>query len=467
MENALLVKLREGAELSRREQVLLTVQLSVPAILAQLSSIVMQYADSAMVGRLGAIDSASIGLISTTTWLMNGVTMAMGTGFTVQVAHRIGAGKPREARDVIKHGLVFALLFSFIMMAIGIGISKPLPLWLGGEPEVCVKSSKYFFIVMCGIPVMLLRYTCSGMLQASGNIKMPSILNIFMCMLNTLLNFFLIFPSRNAIISGREMWIPGAGLGVSGAALGTVSSEALAAVILLFYVFFVSPDLKLRKGESTSFDKEVVTKAVKIAIPIAVESAGMSSAHIAFTKIAAGLGTIPIAANSFALSVESICFMPSYGVQVAVATLVGQSIGAKRKDMANRLAWLAVGLGMAVITVTATLMYIFSPFMLALLTPVKEIQLLGVGVLRAVAIAEPFYCATEVSNGAFRGVGDTLPPSLMLLGSMWIIRIPLAIFLAPRAGLVGMWTAMAIELIIRGVVFLIRLKGKKWLNKVI
>ena len=252
-----------------------------------------------------------------------------------------------------------------------------------------------------------------------------------------------------------------------GAALGTVISETIAAIIIIGFVFFVSPNLKLRKGEKTDFDGKIIDKALRIAIPIAVESAGMSGAHIAFIKIAASFGTVPIAANSFALSVESICFMPSYGVQVAASTLVGQSVGARRKDLANKLAWLAVGIGMGVITLTATFMYIFAPFMLALLTPVKEIQTLGVGVLRTVAIAEPFYCATEVSNGAFRGVGDTLKPSLMLLGSMWLIRIPLALLMAPRAGLVGMWGAMAIELVIRGTVFLIRLKKKKWLNIVI
>ena len=453
MENALLVKLRGGEELSRREQILLTAQLSIPAILAQISSIVMQYADSAMVGRLGAIDSASIGLVSSSIWLMDGVTMAMGTGFTVQVAHRIGAGQNKEARDVIKHGLIFALLFSLLVMATGMGISGHLPGWLGGEPEVCLKSSKYFFIIMCGVPLMLLRYTGSGFLQASGNIKVPSIINVLMCTLNMILN--------------RLTHIPGMGLGVMGAALGTVISETIAAIIIIGFVFFVSPNLKLRKGEKTDFDGKIIDKALRIAIPIAVESAGMSGAHIAFIKIAASFGTVPIAANSFALSVESICFMPSYGVQVAASTLVGQSVGARRKDLANKLAWLAVGIGMGVITLTATFMYIFAPFMLALLTPVKEIQTLGVGVLRTVAIAEPFYCATEVSNGAFRGVGDTLKPSLMLLGSMWLIRIPLALLMAPRAGLVGMWGAMAIELVIRGTVFLIRLKKKKWLNIVI
>ena len=101
--------------MTRKELVLLTVRLALPAILAQVSSVVMQFADSAMVGRMGAVDSAAIGLIGSSSWLINSVTMSLGTGFMVQVAHRIGAQEARKARDVVKHGLLFSLAFCLLM----------------------------------------------------------------------------------------------------------------------------------------------------------------------------------------------------------------------------------------------------------------------------------------------------------------------------------------------------------------
>ena len=451
--------------MTRKELVLLTVRLALPAILAQVSSVVMQFADSAMVGRMGAVDSAAIGLIGSSSWLINSVTMSLGTGFMVQVAHRIGAQEARKARDVVKHGLLFSLAFCLLMTVFAEAIRDQLPVWLGGEPEVCVQSTRYWTVYMLGLPFMMLNYTACGMLQASGDIKVPSLMNIIMCGLNIVFNYFLIFPSRILAVGSAQVFLPRAGLGVVGAALGTILAETVVAIITLAFLLLKSPDLRLRRGEKTRFAPDIISRAFRIAIPVAVEGMGMAGAQVAFTKIAATLGTFSIAANSFTLSAESICFMPAYGVQVAATTLVGQSIGAARKDMARKLAWLSVGLGMAMIAATALFMFLAAPVMIGVLTPVAEIQVISIACLRIVAIAEPFYCANVVANGSFRGAGYTLIPSIMVLASMWLVRIPLAAYIAPRYGLPGMWGAMAFELIFRGTIFLLHLKGNRWLNR--
>ena len=223
--------------------------------------------------------------------------------------------------------------------------------------------------------------------------------------------------------------------------------------------------LKLRKGEKMYFHRGYLVNAFRIALPVALEQIAQDGAQIVSTRIVAPLGTKAIAANSFSVTAESLCYMPGYGIAVAATTMIGQSIGAKRKDLTYRLGWLVTLLGMAVMSVTGLLMYLFAPFMLATLTPDLSIQALGVKVLRIEAFAEPLFAASIVATGVLRGTGDTMIPSLFNLISMWLVRLPLAAYLAPQIGLVGVWSAMAIELSVRGILFLLRLTKRNWSYK--
>lgn len=459
----LLEKLRGGEMLSYRQQVLLTIQLSIPAIMAQISSIIMQYIDASMVGRLGADDSASIGLVSSSTWLFGGLCSAAAIGFTVQVAQQIGAGEDEKARNVVKQGLASVLVFSCVLLAIGAAVSGSLPVWLGGGQAICANASGYFLVYVLSLPVLQLNRTAGGMIQCSGNMKLPSILHIVMCFLDVLFNLLLIFPTRTVVVCDVAFTMPGAGLGVMGAALGTACSELVIVCFMMYYLLAVSPMLHLRKGEKLCFKAEELKRAVKIAVPVGFEQVVMCGAQIMSTGIVAPLGTIAIAANSFSVTAESLCYMPGYGIGTAATTLIGQSIGAGRKDLTKRLGWLTTGLGMLVMTGSGILLFIFAPFMIGLLSPEPAIRELGTAVLRIEAFAEPMYAASIVASGVFRGAGDTFVPSCINLFSMWCVRIPLAAFLAPRFGLQGVWIAMCIELCVRGVLFLVRLAGKKCL----
>ena len=168
--------------------------LSVPAILAELSSMAMQYIDAAMVGSLGAGASASIGLVSTSTWLLGGLCISAATGFSVQVAHLIGAGRDGEARDVLRQALLAALAVGLAMAALGCAVSPWLPRWLGGDPAICGDASAYFLIYACALPAVQMRQLAGSMLQCSGNMRTPSLLNAMMCGLDVVFNGLLIFP---------------------------------------------------------------------------------------------------------------------------------------------------------------------------------------------------------------------------------------------------------------------------------
>lgn len=454
-------RLREGGELTFLQQITMILRMSIPAILAQISSIVMQYIDASMVGRLGAEESAAIGLVSSSTWLMGGLCSAAGIGFTVQIAHKIGADKKAEARNIVKIGLITTLIFSTAVMLAGAAISGALPGLLGGGKELRRGASSYFLVYSLFMPAFQINSVAGGMLQCSGNMKIPGMLNIIMCFLDVAYNFLLIFPAREIEIFGSRITVFGADLGVTGAALGTALAELTSALLMLYFLLVRSESLHLRKGEGVKFSAAELKKALRISLPVGAEQVIMCSAYIAATKIVSPLGTVSIAANSFSVTAESLCYMPGYGIGSAATAIVGQSIGAGRKDMAKRLGWMSVALGMLLMAVTGFLMYMNAHYMIGFLTDDPEICRLGARVLRTEAFAEPMYAASIVVSGVLRGAGDTFIPSCLNFCSMWLVRLPLSMFLAPRYGLMGVWLAMCIELCVRGALFLIRMARKK------
>ena len=442
----LLESIREGRAMTRGEQLRLIVKMSVPSIMAQISSVLMFFIDAAMVGHIGARASASIGLVETSTWLLGGLASAASLGFSVQVAHAIGANDMERARRVLRQSIVCALIYSSCLALIGAAIHSHLPYWLGGSEEIAGDASLYFLIVSLAGPLFQMAGLAGSMLKCSGNMKIPSMLNIMMCVLDVIFNYIFIYVC---------------GLGVPGAALGTSLAYFTTAVAMMYFLLFRDRHLSL-VGTKGSFrpTADCVRSAFKIGAPIALQHVLMGGAQIVSTAIVAPLGIIAIAANTFAITVESICYMPGYGIAEAATTLVGQGIGAGQKVLTRSLARLSVGIGMAVMALMGVLMWVFAPEMMSLLTPVEEIRMLGSHSLRIEAFAEPFFAAAIVCNGIFVGAGDTLKPAIMNLTSMWVVRLTLAALLAPTYGLTGVWTAMAVELTFRGTIFLVRLFRK-------
>ena len=446
----LLGLIRNGGPLTGGQQVKLCLMLSYPAILAQLSFVMMQYIDTSMVGHLGAAAGASIGLVSTCMWLLGGFCGACGSGFSVQVAHLIGANDFKNARVVLRQALLTALVFSGVIALIGMAIAGPLPHWLGGSPEIVDDATKYFFIVAASLPFMQIDWMCASMLQVSGNMKVPSYLSIGMCVLDVCFNYLFIYVL---------------GMVVVGAAIGTALAELITALAMLYFVTVRSPELNLRQDRGPFRPtSKVLNKALGIGGPMALQMVLIRGGYIAATVIVAPLGIIAIAANSFAITAESFCYMPGYGIADAATALVGQSVGATRKELARRFAWITTLLGMGIMGVLGILMYIFAPQLMGMLTPDADVIALGARCLRIEAFAELGYAASIVIYGAFVGAGDTKWPSIMNFTSMWVVRIIPAIFLVKIYGLVGFWIAMATELTFRGVIFLVRLARGRWLK---
>ncbi len=452
----LLAYIREGRTMSRSKQLQLIVQLSVPSILAQISATVMFFIDASMVGHLGERATAAIGLVESTTWLLGGLASAANMGFSVQVAHFIGANDFAAARRVLRQALVCCMLWSIMLSVACVAVHQQLPYWLGGSEDIAADASLYFLIVGLAGMLFQIEGLAGSMLKCSGNMKIPSALNIMMCVLDVVFNYILIYIL---------------GMGVAGAALGTALAELVTAVLMLYFLLWRSPMLKLIPSSSCREGgvegrflptADTVKTAFKIGAPMGVQHLLMGGAQIVSTIIVAPLGTIAIAANSLAITVESLCYMPGFGIAEAATTLVGQGIGAGQRLLTRSFAYMSVGLGIAVMTMMGVLMFAFAPELMSLMSPVQAIVEQGASALRIEAFAEPMFAAAIVCNGVFIGAGNTIMPAIMSLASMWGVRLTLAAWLAPRYGLKGVWTAMAVELTFRGFIFLCRLFFGNW-----
>ncbi len=302
--------IREGQPLSSRQQMQLTFTLSLPAILANVSAMVMHFIDAAMVGQLGADDSASVGLMGTTSWLFEGVLSAFAAGYAVQVAHLLGAKRNADARQMVRQAIVVCLLFSLLVAGLGLLLCRPLPVWLGAEPHIRGNATLYFGTFMLFVPFFMLDIVASSMLRSSGNMRIPSALNILMCVLDVIFNFFLIFPTRELSIMGCSITMPGAGMGVLGAALGSASAGLIVASIMLYYLVYRSSELRLTIDKG-SFKPSWIYfwKSIKISSPMALQHTMMCTAMIVITGIIAPLGSVALAANSFGITAGSSCLM--------------------------------------------------------------------------------------------------------------------------------------------------------------
>lgn len=446
----LMESIRSGRAMVRSEKLNLIVGLSIPSMLAQISTVMMFFIDASMVGHLGAEASASIGLIESTTWLVGSLLSAAATGFSVQVAHFIGANDFVKARQVFRHALICGLAFSVFLSLIGVGIHSHLPYWLGGGADIASASSGYFLIYSLVLPFVYLYHTSEMMLKSAGNMHTPSVMAVLVCICDVIFNYIFIYICK---------------LGVVGAAMGTALAYICISLPNLYLSACKNRMLNLRQDHVRfHWVKEYVQRACKISIPIAIQNILMSGAQIVSTMIVAPLGNIAIAAHSFAITAESLCYMPGYGIGDAATTLVGQTHGAGRIDLCKNFAYMTVGLGMLVMALMGVIMYVFAPEMIGVLSPVEAIRQLGTTCLRIEAFAEPFFAASIVTYCVCVGAGDTFKPAAINLGTMWLVRLTLAYGLSKSYGLEGVWIAMATELTFRGVLFLLRLFRGSWMK---
>ncbi len=429
--------------LNKRKGLLLTIiALAWPTMLEQLLQTAVQYADTAMVGSLGTAATAAVGSTTTVNWLIGSTISALGVGFLAFISKAHGAKEYEKARHAVSQAVLTVLIAGVFFTVLTLSISPFVPAWMQVEEHLRKISSQYFAILYIPMLARTATIIFGTVLRAAGDTKTPMRVGLFVNLVNVTLNFFFIYPTRYVKFFSFEILIPGAGWGVIGAATASAIAFAVGGICITIAVFlhpFISP-----KGYSLRPDKTILLPCLRVAAPNALQRFGTSLGYVVFAAMVNSLGDIATAAHTIANTVESAFYIPGYGMQTAAATLAGNTYGARDEERLKELSKMILVLEISLMIISGSALFLLAPQMMSLFSKDAQVILLGVTVLRMVAVSEPFYGVSIVVEGMMQGMGNTVMPLICNVCGMWCIRI-VGTFIFTHIfsfGLVGAWACM-------------------------
>ena len=432
--------------------------LAWPTMLEQLLQTAVQYIDTAMVGSLGTQATAAVGATSTINWLVSSTISALGIGFLSFVSQACGAGDTEKVGRASAQAVLTVFICGLFFTALTLGLSSYVPVWMQVDPEIQTLTAQYFFVLYSPMLFRTAIIIFGTLLRSVGDSKTPMRVGLLVNVINVILNFLLIYPSRNWL--GLTLW--GAGMGVVGAALASAVSFSIGGVCITALYWkhpLISP-----KGQSLRPDFEILRPCLKVALPNALQRFGTSLGYVAFASMINSIGEVATAAHTIANTVESAFYIPGYGMQTAAATLAGNALGAKDNQRAGKLARMIIFLEVALMIVSGGLLFAFAPQMMRLFSKDLQVILLGSIVLKMVALSEPFYGVAIIIEGMMQGMGNTMLPFVFSITGMWGIRI-VGTFLCTQMfgmGLVSAWFCMIVHNMLLFTAFLIYYNSGKW-----
>lgn len=436
--------------------------LAWPTMLEQLMQTAVQYIDTAMVGSLGTQATAAVGSTTTVNWLVNSTISALGVGFLSFIARAYGANDKKTAARVTSQA-VLAVLASGIFFTIAtLSLSGMIPKWMKVDASIQSLASLYFFIIYLPMLPRAATIIFGTALRASGDTKTPMRVGIGVNLINVVLNFLLIFPTREISTFSLTITIPGAGLGVVGAATASAIAFTFGGIYMTLALWrhpVISP-----KGQSLAPDMQILKPCLKVAGPNMLQRFGTSLGYVAFASMVNSLGEVSTAAHTIANTVESAFYIPGYGMQTAAATLAGNALGARDNKKMKDLTHVILQLEILMMILSGSLLFIFAPNMMTLFTKDPAVITLGATVLRMVAVSEPFYGVSIIIEGIMQGVGETVTPFKFNILGMWGIRI-VGTFLCTQIlhfGLISAWACMITHNLLLFVLFVIYYKKGHW-----
>ena len=436
--------------------------LAWPTMLEQLTQTAVQYIDTAMVGSLGTQATAAVGATGTVNWMIGSIVAATGVGFLAYIARRIGAGQPEKARKASGQACTITLLLGSLLTLLTVLAAKKVPVWMRVDPGIRDLASRYFLIIYIPMLFRTASILFGTVLRSAGDTRTPMRIGLIVNGINVLLNFLLIYPSRPVSLLGMSVPLPGAGLGVVGAALASAVSfvyGGLAMARALWKHPVISP-----KGQPLQPDPEILRPCFRVALPNLAQRFATSFGYVVFASMINALGGISTAAHTIANTVESAFYIPGWGMQTAAATLSGNAYGAQDHDRLKRLGRTVLPLEVCLMVVSGGLLFLFAEPLVRLFSRDESVIRLGVTVLRMVAVSEPFYGVPIVVEGLMQGVGKTTAPFVYNIIGMWAVRIA-GTFVCTRLlgmGLVAAWGCMIGHNLLLFVFFVYHYLSGRW-----
>lgn len=436
--------------------------LAWPTILEQVMQTAVQYIDTAMVGALGTQATAAVGATSTIGWLVHSTISAFGVGFLAVIAKACGAGNKMAARHAVSQAVFVVLLVGTVFTVLPLALSSRIPVWMQVDAEIQKLSSMYFFILYLPMLPRTASAIFGTVLRAAGDTKTPMKVGILVNLINVVLNFFLIYPTRTMAFAGLSFTMPGAGLGVIGAAAASAAAYAWGGIhitIVLWKHPLISP-----RGLKLHPDRKILGPCMRITFPNMLQRFGTSLGYVAFAAMINSLGEVATAAHTIANTVESAFYIPGYGMQTAAATLAGNAYGARDGKRMKSLSSMFIPIEIALMLLSGTALFLAAPLLVGLFSKSGEVTALGTSVLRMVAVSEPLYGFSIIIEGMMLGVGKTKAPFLYNLTGMWCVRIVCTFLCTQRLGmgLIAAWACMIAHNMLLFVLYLISYLRGTW-----
>ncbi|MEJ5252826.1 MAG: MATE family efflux transporter [Chthonomonadetes bacterium] len=427
--------------------------ISIPAVTTNLLQTTNAFLDRMFVGRLGRDALAAVGMAGQGMFLLMAISFIVGTGATALVARFVGAQALDDARKTLRQSLTLSAMMGVVCVAVAYLLAKPAFGLMGMEPSAERATLTFFNIALWGIVPLFVGQALGAVFRGMGDMRTPLKVMVVVNVVHIVLDFGLIFGVG-----------PFPRLGLVGAATALTISQWFGMVM-----FWIALRRHPVMGQAVQFQRMEMAWAqriVNIGAPASLQALLRITSMLGYTRIltATREGTAAIAALPIGMTAESIAFMPGLGYSMAATALVGQSLGAKRPDVASRYAWMATAQACVIMTVMGIVFYVFAYPFAHWFTRDPLVVKVAADYLRINAYSEPFLALAMVLSGAFQGAGDTRTPTWITFVSMWLFRLPLAYLLALHLGYqtLGAWWAMAASVVVSGLLTAILFQRGGW-----
>jgi putative MATE family efflux protein len=431
--------------------------LAVPMVLEMVMESVFAVVDIFFVSRLGASAIAAVGLTESLLTVMYTVAIGLSIGVTAMVARRTGAGDAEGASNAAGQAVMLAGGLSVIIAVAGIVFAPRLLAVMGGDAEVVALGSGYARVMLGGNATILLLFLLNAAFRGAGDAAIAMRVLWFANAINIVLDPLLIFGIG-----------PFPELGVTGAAVATTTGRGLAVCAQLWVLFRGAGRIRLL-ASSLRPQVQVVRRLLRLSATGTLQVFIGTASWIALIRILAEFGADALAGYTIAMRIVLFALFPAWGLANAAATMVGQGLGAKDPERAERAVWIAARMNLVLLGTVGIIFVAAAPALVGFFGSGAAADAYAVRCLRIVSAGFLFYAYGMVLNQSFNGAGDTWTPTVLNLLCFWLWEIPLAWALAMLAGLgpQGIFVAITIAFCTQTVAAAVVFRRGRWKTVVV
>ncbi len=429
------------------------IQLALPVLLENVLHMAVFIVDIIMVGRLGTTAVAAVGLAGALNFVITMIFCALNAGTTALVARDFGAKEKAEAQKVVGQSLLLAIILGLITSPFIFYFASDILILMSAEESVATLGSTYLKIVLSFLMLRLIILTGTAAFRGAGDTRTPMMITLVMNCANILFNWLLIFG----------IWIFPR-MEVEGAAWATSIAYIIGASLIFYKLLSKKSILPINLKSIIDINKSIIQRILRISLPATLDAFLTQIGYLFFIKIVAMLGTVALAAHQIAIRIEAISFMPGYALAIATATLVGQSIGAKKIELARLSMKRNCQIALMMMGFFAFIFLAFAKPMAKVFHPEQDVLALSAFCIMIAAIEQPALAIYMVYAGGLRGAGDTLSPMIVTIAGTLCFHLPVAyIFgIVLEWGLAGIWFGAALGWILRSIAVYVLFRSGRW-----